>query len=154
MMTPGRFVMQADTTLKSASPSAFAERPIAVVAGSRHEAFLKAFYPQSKLVTFETPALARNALKTGHVQGLFGDAISLSYWLNGAEAAGRAARVLCRLAALHRDEEYLGAAVIARDADYRGDAGRLLDEHAARAVETPRAAALYGLALAQWLGLH
>ncbi|MBM3562505.1 MAG: transporter substrate-binding domain-containing protein [Alphaproteobacteria bacterium] len=88
MMTPGRFVMQADTTLKSASPSAFADRPIAVVAGSRHEAFLKAFYPQSKLVTFETPALARNALKNGHVQGLFGDAISLSYWLNGAEAAG------------------------------------------------------------------
>lgn len=87
MMTPGRFAMQADTTLKSASPGAFADRPIAVVAGSRHEAFLKAFYPHSKLVTFETPALARNALKTGHVQALFGDAISLSYWLNGAEAA-------------------------------------------------------------------
>ncbi|MBI1981144.1 MAG: transporter substrate-binding domain-containing protein [Methylocystis sp.] len=88
MMTPGRFAVQADTPLKSASPTAFADRPIAVVAGSRHEAFLKAFYPQSKLITFETPALARNALKNGHVQALFGDAISLSYWLNGAEAAG------------------------------------------------------------------
>ncbi len=88
MMTPGRFAVQADTTLKSASPSAFADRPIAVVAGSRHEAFLKAFYPQSTLMTFETPALARNALKNGRVQAMFGDAISLSYWLNGAEAAG------------------------------------------------------------------
>ena len=74
--------------------------------------------------------------------------------VGGAEAGCRAARVLCRLAALHRDEEYLSAAVIAPDADYRGDATRLLDEYAARAVETPRAAALYGLALAQWLGLH
>ncbi|MFO1102570.1 MAG: transporter substrate-binding domain-containing protein [Methylocystis sp.] len=88
MMTPGRFAVQADTTLKSASPATFADRPIAVVAGSRHEAFLKAFYPHSTLMTFETPALARNALKTGRVQALFGDAISLSYWLNGAEAAG------------------------------------------------------------------
>lgn len=88
MLTPGRFVMQSDTTLKSASPTALADRPIAVVAGSRHEAFLKAFYPRSTLVALETPALARNALKNGRVQALFGDAISLSYWLNGAEAAG------------------------------------------------------------------
>ncbi|MGD9544653.1 MAG: transporter substrate-binding domain-containing protein [Methylocystis sp.] len=88
MLTPGRFAMQTDTTLKSASPAALADRPVAVVAGSRHEAFLKAFYPRSTLVTFETPALARNALKNGRVQALFGDAISLSYWLNGAEAAG------------------------------------------------------------------
>ncbi|MGD9658711.1 MAG: transporter substrate-binding domain-containing protein [Methylocystis sp.] len=88
MTTPGRFAVQADTTLKSASPATFADRPIAVVAGSRHEAFLKAFYPRSTLMTFETPALARNALKNGRVQALFGDAISLSYWLNGAEAAG------------------------------------------------------------------
>jgi polar amino acid transport system substrate-binding protein len=88
MTTPGRFAVQADTTLKSASPATFADRPIAVVAGSRHEAFLKAFYPRSTLMTFETPALARNALKNGRVQALFGDAISLSYWLNGAEAGG------------------------------------------------------------------
>jgi polar amino acid transport system substrate-binding protein len=88
MLTPGRFVVQADTTLKSASPAALADRPVAVVGGSRHEAFLKAFYPRSTLVTFETPALARNALKNGRVQAMFGDAISLSYWLNGAEAAG------------------------------------------------------------------
>jgi polar amino acid transport system substrate-binding protein len=88
MLTPGRFVMQSDTTLKSASPTALADRPIAVVAGSRHEAFLTAFYPRSTLVALETPALARNALKNGRVQALFGDAISLSYWLNGAEAAG------------------------------------------------------------------
>jgi polar amino acid transport system substrate-binding protein len=88
MLTPGRFAMQADTTLTSASPAALADRPIAVVAGSRHEAFLQAFYPRSTLVTFETPALARNALKNGRVQAVFGDAIALSYWLNGAEAAG------------------------------------------------------------------
>lgn len=88
LLTPGRFAMLADTTLKSASPSVVGDRAVAVVAGSRHEAFLKAFYPRATLVPFETPGLARNALKTGRVQALFGDAITLSFWLNGAEAAG------------------------------------------------------------------
>ena len=39
-------------------------------------------------IAFETPALARNALKTGKVAAHFGDAITLSFWLNGAEAGG------------------------------------------------------------------
>lgn len=69
-------------------------------------------------------------------------------------SACRAARVLCRLAALHADGEYRHAAVVAPGADYRGDAGRLLTEHATRALAGTREAALYGLALAHWLGLH
>jgi polar amino acid transport system substrate-binding protein len=86
--TPGRFAMLSDTTLKSASPEAIDDRKISVVAGSRHEAFLKAFYPKAEIVPFETPVLARNALKAGKVAAHFGDAIGLSFWLNGAEAAG------------------------------------------------------------------
>ena len=88
LLTPGRFAMQADTTLKDAQPATLGDRTVAVVAGSRHEAFLKAFYPKVAAVAFETPGLARNALKTGRVQALFGDAVTLSYWLNGAEAGG------------------------------------------------------------------
>ena len=43
------------------------------------------------------------------------------------DAAGcAAARVLCRLAALHDNAEYRDAAVIAPDADYRADAARML----------------------------
>jgi len=70
------------------------------------------------------------------------------------ERACRAAHVLCRLAALHEDDAYVGAAVVAPDADYHGGGARLLERHAARALETPRTAALYGLALAHWLRLH
>ncbi len=87
-MTPGRFVMFKDTTLPAATPEAVGDRKVAVVAGSRHEAFVKTFYPGAELVAFETPAQARQALKTGKVAAHFGDAISLSFWLNGAEAAG------------------------------------------------------------------
>jgi len=70
------------------------------------------------------------------------------------ESACRAAHVLCRLAALHADEDYLHAAVIARGADYRGDGARLLDAYAPHALETPRIAARYGFALAHLLALH
>ena len=59
-----------------------------------------------------------------------------------------AARVLCRLAALHDDPGYRGAAVIAAGADYRAEASRILAAESARAREgTPSAAAAYGLAL-------
>lgn len=70
-----------------------------------------------------------------------------------------AARVLCRLAALHADEDYQQAAVIAADVDYRADASRMLDAQAVRAIERDGGATLdesaaYGLALREWLGLQ
>jgi hypothetical protein len=59
-----------------------------------------------------------------------------------------AARVLCRLAALHDDPGYRGAAVIATGADYRADASRILAAQSARALAGSLAhAAAYGLAL-------
>ena len=59
-----------------------------------------------------------------------------------------AARVLCRLAALHDDPDYRGAAVIATGADYRADASRILAAQSARArAGSPSEAAAYGLAL-------
>jgi hypothetical protein len=71
----------------------------------------------------------------------------------GAPDAGpviqcEAARVLCRLAALHADPDYRGAAVIAGGADYRAEASRILAAESARArAGTPSTAAAYGLAL-------
>ena len=59
-----------------------------------------------------------------------------------------AARVLCRLAALHDDPGYRGAAVIATGADYRADAWRILSAQSVRALAgSPAHAAAYGLAL-------
>jgi hypothetical protein len=65
------------------------------------------------------------------------------------------ARVLCRLAALHADPEYRGAAVIADGADYRGDAARLVLQQSPRARGgTPAHAAAYGLALRELFPLR
>jgi hypothetical protein len=63
-----------------------------------------------------------------------------------------AARVLCRLALLHDDPDYRGAAVIATGADYRERASGILAAQAARArAGTDADAAVYGLALRELL---
>jgi uncharacterized protein YyaL (SSP411 family) len=59
-----------------------------------------------------------------------------------------AVRVLCRLASLHDDPDYRGAAVIATGADYRARAARMLSAQSVRAhAASTSAAAAYGLAL-------
>jgi polar amino acid transport system substrate-binding protein len=83
---PGRFATRADTVLGPATPEVLDDRLVAVVAGSAHEAYLKIFFPKARIAPYETAALARLALKNGRVNALFGDAVSLSFWLNGAEA--------------------------------------------------------------------
>ena len=60
-----------------------------------------------------------------------------------------AARVFCRLAALHDDEDYRAAAVIAPDANYRADASRMLAALSRRA--RAEGAPIYGLALSELL---
>jgi uncharacterized protein YyaL (SSP411 family) len=60
-----------------------------------------------------------------------------------------AARVFCRLAALHDDEDYRAAAVIAPDANYRADASRMLTALSRRA--RAEGAPIYGLALSELL---
>ncbi|BDV39790.1 transporter substrate-binding domain-containing protein [Methylocystis bryophila] len=87
-LTPGRFVALKSAVLPEATPEGLDDRKVAVVAGSTHEAYLKTFFPKAQIVPFETVEAARAALKTGRVNALFGDAISLAFWLNGADADG------------------------------------------------------------------
>lgn len=58
-----------------------------MAADSAHEAYLRKFFPASTLATYPTAQLARSALKDGRAHAMFGDAISLAFWLNGADAA-------------------------------------------------------------------
>jgi len=62
-----------------------------------------------------------------------------------------AARVLCRLAALHADPEYVKAAVVAPHADYAHDAARVLSDKGQSDRNAGTSSAAYGLALAEWL---
>jgi len=64
------------------------------------------------------------------------------------------ARVYCRLAALHRDDDYRRTAVLPVDEDYAADAGRTLNALAPAVRGWGVEAAPFGLALAEWLDLQ
>jgi polar amino acid transport system substrate-binding protein len=85
--TPARFVSRKDAHIDDVRPQALEGRKIAVVAGTAHEAFLKAQFTEAIVQPYPSADAARFALKKGEVDLLFGDGISLAFWLNGTDSA-------------------------------------------------------------------
>jgi polar amino acid transport system substrate-binding protein len=86
--TPARFVARRDLDLKELKPQALEGRKVGVVAGTAQEAYLKTLFTEAELHPYETPEAARAALQKGEVDLVFGDGISLAFWLNGTASAG------------------------------------------------------------------
>jgi len=84
---PARFVARRDFAADVA-PEALEGKKIGVVAGTAHEAYIKALFTEAALQPFPTTEAARAALKKGEIDLLFGDGISLAFWLNGTDSAG------------------------------------------------------------------
>lgn len=85
--TPARFVSRRDVQIDDVRPQALEGKKIAVVAGTAHEAYLKTLFTEAELHPYSTDAAARFALKRGEVDLLFGDGISLAFWLNGTDSS-------------------------------------------------------------------
>jgi polar amino acid transport system substrate-binding protein len=85
---PARFVVRKDSKIDEIRPEALEGKKIAVVAGTAQEAYLKELFTEAELHPYPTPEAARAALKKGEVDLLFGDGISLAFWLNGTDSAG------------------------------------------------------------------
>jgi polar amino acid transport system substrate-binding protein len=84
---PARFVSRRDVTITDVRPEALEGKKIGVVAGTAHEAFLKALFTEAEVKLYPTPEASRAALKKGEVDLVFGDGISLAFWLNGTDSA-------------------------------------------------------------------
>ncbi len=84
--TPARFAARRDSTIEDPLPEKLEGKKVAVVAGTSHEAYLKALFTEAELRAYPTPEVARLALKKGDVDLLFSDAISLALWLNGTDS--------------------------------------------------------------------
>ena len=82
--TPARFAMRRESDLFNITPAALTGKSVGVIAGSAHKAFLDAFFAGAVKKTYPDAAAAREALRTGSVDALFGDGLSLAGWLNGA----------------------------------------------------------------------
>ena len=84
--TPARFVARRDSKIDDPVPERLEGRKIAVTAGTAHEAYLKALFTEAELGAYPNEEVARLALRRGDVDLLFGDAITLAFWLNGTDS--------------------------------------------------------------------
>ena len=85
--TPARFVARRDSAIDDVRPEALEKKKIAVVAGTAHEAYLKTLFTEAELRPYPDADAARFALKRGEADLLFGDGVSLAFWLNGTDSA-------------------------------------------------------------------
>jgi polar amino acid transport system substrate-binding protein len=84
--TPARFVARRDSPIEEVVPERLEGKKVGVVGGTAHEAFLKSLFTEAELRVYPNDEVARLALKRGDVDLLFGDAISLAFWLNGTDS--------------------------------------------------------------------
>ena len=84
--TPARFVAKRDSPIQDPLPERLEGKKVAVVAGTAHEAYLKALFTEVEVRPYPNADASRAALRRGEVDLLFGDAISLAFWLNGTDS--------------------------------------------------------------------
>ena len=81
--TPARFAGRRTISRLDITAEGVEGVKIAVAKGTAHEVYLRTFFRDSAIRVYDTVELARDALVTGAVDLLFGDGISLAFWLNG-----------------------------------------------------------------------
>jgi polar amino acid transport system substrate-binding protein len=81
--TPARFIARKESELRDLRPETVDGLKVAVQAGTGHEAYLKQFFPDAEIVSFDSAEEAQMALKAGQADLAFGDGIGLTFWLNG-----------------------------------------------------------------------
>ncbi len=86
--SPARFVVRRDSTIDDVRPERLEGRKVAVVAKTAHEAYLRAFFTEVEVRPHANAEAAREALRRGEADLLFGDGIALAFWLNGTDSAG------------------------------------------------------------------
>ena len=86
--TPARFVALKTNALKDIRPETLEGMKVGVAKGTGHEAYLKQYFPDVAIALFDTPEDATKALKNGAIDFVFGDGISLTFWINGVTSEG------------------------------------------------------------------
>ena len=86
--TPARFAAQKTNDLKDIRPETLQGKKVGVAKGTGHEAYLKMFFPNAAIASFDSADDAQKALKSGAIDFVFGDGIGLIFWLNGMTSEG------------------------------------------------------------------
>ncbi len=85
MKLPARFMVRAGDR-ESFDETHLTGQRIAVVAGTRHERFALAFWPDVPLRTYPSPERAREALLSGDADAVFDSGLALATWLGSEDA--------------------------------------------------------------------
>jgi polar amino acid transport system substrate-binding protein len=83
---PARFVSRRDAVMPEVRPEYLEGKKVGVITGSSHEAYLKAMFTDAELHSYPSDEALRLALRRGEVDFIFGDAISLAFWINGTDS--------------------------------------------------------------------
>ncbi|MCA6097512.1 transporter substrate-binding domain-containing protein [Bradyrhizobium australafricanum] len=84
---PARFVSRRDNAMPEIRPEYLEGKKVGVIAGTSHEAYLKAMFTDAEIHSYPDNDTLRAALRRGEVDFIFGDAISLAFWINGTDSA-------------------------------------------------------------------
>jgi polar amino acid transport system substrate-binding protein len=83
---PARFVSRRDAVMREVRPEYLEGKKVGAIAGSSHEAYLKAMFTDAELHAYPNDEALRLGLRRGEVDFIFGDAISLAFWINGTDS--------------------------------------------------------------------
>ncbi|ABE38237.1 transporter substrate-binding domain-containing protein [Rhodopseudomonas pseudopalustris] len=83
---PGRFAARKDAVMPEIRPEYLEGKKVGAIAGSAHEAYLKAMFTDAELHSYPNDEALRAAVKRGEVDFIFGDSISLAFWINGTDS--------------------------------------------------------------------
>lgn len=81
-----RFAARKEAPLANATPEGLEGKKVGVVKGSPHEAYLRTFFRDTAIQTFETAEAVRDAMLESKVDAIFDDGVSLAFWLNGTNS--------------------------------------------------------------------
>src|SRR3954452_21052962 len=82
---PARFVSRRDAVMAEIRPEALEGKKIGAVAGTAHEAYLKAMFTDAEIKAYPNDEAVRQGLRRGEVDIIFRDGISLAFWVNGTD---------------------------------------------------------------------
>lgn len=88
VLLPARFAVSKSLKLEGPAATALSGKKVGVITGSRHEAMLRAFFPNVSANGFDGYEPMLDAFKTGKVDAVFADGLRLPFWVSGTASAG------------------------------------------------------------------
>ncbi|RCS24689.1 amino acid ABC transporter [Phyllobacterium salinisoli] len=85
---PARFVTQRTAVLNEPLDRNLRGKRVGVIAGTTHETMLRRYFPQTGIVGYTLRDQLLSDLKAGKLDAVFGDGMTLSFWLDGKASEG------------------------------------------------------------------